>query len=168
MTEYYYSLDLVTEENKYKYLELYKDHYGQQVVSADEVCEQLEAAYNQDRLLYYSSAGLRDGRVIGAMGLFSEDFDDTEFQFSHLVTHTDYRFQGVAKTIIYNGVKFLIAAGAKLIKNHKRMNVIPAGYFDAMGFTMEEYPLEEYPEYKWLYTLNVTDADIVRLLRIEP
>ena len=163
---YHGSLEQVTELNKDRYLELYRDHYGIQVLSAQEVCLLLRLHYKRGQLLYYSTISNVEGDILSAMAINSMDLADTQFQFSHLVTHTDYRQKGLAKKTIYNGAKFLVAAGAKLIQNHKRMNVIPSRYFEHMGFTEKLVDNEKYPEYKYLYTLDVDKANLPHLMNL--
>ena len=153
--EYRYGLEPVTAYNRASIEALYLGHYGDDHPrSAMEVHDMLQGFALSNVLAYYITARTVAGDIAAAMGVLYHEHEDL-FEFSHLVTHTDHRQKGLAKGILFKSVPLLKAIGAKTIRNHKRMNVIPSRYFEEMGFTEEPWEIPNLPEYKWRYTWTI-------------
>ena len=151
MMEYNYGLEPVSQNTMPDYLQLYKNHYGQQVVNADRVCEILLSYYDEGYLTHFACARHHYGKPVSAMGIVHDPWNDA-YVFSHLVTHKDHRKKGIAKKVIFLGAKMLMAMEPTMIRNHKRMNVIPERYFRELGFKEEMVGIRNIPEYKLRFT----------------
>ena len=159
---YKYSLEKVNKNNLEVYKKLYKDHYGQQVRNADEVVRDLDIYYKDSALVYFCAAILA-GHSVSAMAISARY--PNHYTFGHLVTHTDHRRLGLARGVLELSVKFLIDIGAETIRNHKRMNVIPHTIFEELGFDLRKFD-DSRNNYKWLYQLDVINADIPALEKV--
>ena len=156
-----YGIEDITKENETSYNKLFEDHFPEKAASVKEFI-------GVDRLLYYINAKDND-KLVGAMGILKplgevnvgepRYANKTHYSFFHLVVHADYRNQGVATGIIRMAIKFLIDRGAVKIRNHKRENIIPHTVFKDLGFKLIEFNDEEL-DYKWIYELDVSKADI--------
>lgn len=155
---YIIGLDQVTDLNHQAYEDLYLQHYGIDAAfhniqkTPEEIVVMLREFYDAGVLRYYSSAKLYTGEICCSMGILMERLKDRVYVFTHLVTHEEHRRQGLAEAVLKQGTGMLKAIGAQEIRNHKRMNVIPGSYFDAMGFKREDYKIAGMPAYEWRYT----------------
>ena len=148
---YNIGLEPVSKPTLIEYLDLYLNHYGVQAINEGEVIRVLMSYYAHGRLSHFACAKRITGEIVCAMGVCYTPEDDA-YIFSHLVTHADHRKQGLAKQIIMTGAKMLMLLEPRMIRNHKRMNVIPVEYFHEMGFEEENIPLKGMPEYTLRYT----------------
>jgi len=159
MTDYTLGLVPVTEQNRASFEGLYLNHYGidadvhKIVRSPEQVCQMMQDFWSAGWLSHYSCAMTRSGTIAAAMGILQPKDEPGLYVFSHLVTHAGHRQKGLAKRVLYTGTELLKGLGADVIRNHKRMNVIPSRYFDEMGFHETHIPMDDriHPEYKLRY-----------------
>lgn len=126
-----------------QYKKFYVDYYPNRQLH-------IERLINNGRCEYFVTARLNQA-LVGCMGV--DKRPDDLYLYKYLVVHPDHRQKRIATNIITQSVILLKDLGAKIIRNHKRENVIPASLFTDLGFVLVDYKKEQ--TYAWLYEMNV-------------